>query len=161
MQNDDINNRIALVIKELGYNKNSFSKAIGLSNNTTIGNIVSGRKTKPSFDVIYRILTTFDSINKGWLLTGEGSMLQSDVQEAAPAKAAVKSPANQEVVCKECRLKEEIIKEKEARIQELIHSKEESIKDKERYIALLESQISLLKNELAKFRSNAPHSNGP
>lgn len=67
-----INQRIKYVIDELGYNKNSFSKALGLSNNVTIGNIVSNRGNKPSFDVLERILRKFDRINVEWLILGTG-----------------------------------------------------------------------------------------
>lgn len=67
-----VNQRIKYLIEELGYNKNSFSKALGLSNNVTIGNIVSNRGNKPSFDVLERILQKFDSINTEWLMLGKG-----------------------------------------------------------------------------------------
>lgn len=59
----NVNQRIKYIIDELGYNKNSFSKALGLSNNVTIGNIVSNRGNKPSFDILEKILQKFDSIN--------------------------------------------------------------------------------------------------
>lgn len=75
---DSINDRIELIIKELGFNKNSFSKKIGLDNNTTITNIVSGRRSKPSYDLLNKIILSFDSINSEWLLTGEGPMLKKD-----------------------------------------------------------------------------------
>jgi len=59
-------------------NKNSFSVKIGLANNVTVGNIVSNRLNKPSFDVIEKILQAFDSISPDWLLLGKGPMQRND-----------------------------------------------------------------------------------
>mgnify|MGYP006286724323 CR=1 FL=1 len=73
---DSINERIELVIKELNYNKNSFAKAIGLTANTIIENIVGKRQSKPSFEVLHKILTAFPYIDANWLMTGEGTMLK-------------------------------------------------------------------------------------
>lgn len=72
-----VNQRIKYLINELGYNNNSFSKAIGMSNNVTIGNIVSNRGNKPSFDVLERILQKFDSVNAEWLILGKGEPFKS------------------------------------------------------------------------------------
>jgi len=69
-----IGDRIALLIKELGLNKNSFSKQIGLKNNSTITNIINNPKRSPSYDVILRILTKYDQLNVRWLLAGQGQM---------------------------------------------------------------------------------------
>lgn len=65
--------RICQIMNKLGYNKNSFSNVLGLSNNVTIGNIVNGNR-KPSVSIIEKILLTFDSISGDWLLTGKGEM---------------------------------------------------------------------------------------
>lgn len=73
-----INERIKYVIKDFGLNINSFSKAIGLSNNVTIGNIVGGRGGQPSLKVIELILQKYDSINSEWLLTGNGSIYKTN-----------------------------------------------------------------------------------
>jgi transcriptional regulator with XRE-family HTH domain len=69
-----VSERIELLIKELGYNKNSFSKAIGLGNNVTIGRIIN-EKRDPSYEVLQKIVQTFGhTIDLKWLLTGEGQM---------------------------------------------------------------------------------------
>lgn len=69
-----VSERIAQLIKELGYNKNSFSKAIGMGNNVTIGRIIN-EKRDPSYEVLQKIIQTFGhTINAKWLLTGEGQM---------------------------------------------------------------------------------------
>ena len=71
---ESVSERIELLIKELGYNKNSFSKAIGLGNNVTIGRIIN-EKRDPSYEVLQKIIQTFGhTISAKWLVTGEGQM---------------------------------------------------------------------------------------
>ena len=72
-----INERIAIIIKELGLNNNSFSKIIGV-NPTIIHNIIKGRN-KPSFDLMQKIISSFDNINIDYLLKGEGSPINSNI----------------------------------------------------------------------------------
>jgi transcriptional regulator with XRE-family HTH domain len=69
-----IGERIALLIQELGLNKNSFSKEIGLKNNSTITNIINNPDRSPSYDVIFRIVTRWDQLNIRWLIAGQGLM---------------------------------------------------------------------------------------
>lgn len=77
----DINGRILYLI-ENQYNNNQkrFAESIGYSAQVVF-NIVSGRKTKPSFDVINAIISTNDNICIDWLITGKGSMLKSEVNK--------------------------------------------------------------------------------
>lgn len=63
--------RLMFIINKLGYNKNSFSAAIGLSNNVTIGRIVNENRM-PSWEILDKILQTFGNINANWLLAGRG-----------------------------------------------------------------------------------------
>lgn len=75
IKNNNISERISQLIEnKCNRNKRKFSEKIGFAPQV-ISNIVSGRKSKPSFDVLNSILSTFDDINSDWLLTGEGSML--------------------------------------------------------------------------------------
>ena len=76
----DINERILYLI-ENQYNNNQkrFAESIGYSAQVVF-NIVSGRKTKPSFDVINAIISTNDNICVDWLITGKGSMLKSEAK---------------------------------------------------------------------------------
>ena len=69
-----IGERIALLIKELGLNKNSFSREIGLKNNSTITNIINNPKRSPSYDVMLRILSKYHQLNVRWLIAGQGQM---------------------------------------------------------------------------------------
>ncbi len=68
-----INRRIDRLIRELGLNKSGFSRRIDV-HPTVIGNIVSGRESKPSFEVLYRILVEFERVNATWLVKGEGEI---------------------------------------------------------------------------------------
>lgn len=115
-----INNRIDLIIKHFGLNKNSFSNKIGV-NPTVIHNIIKGRNA-PSFDILNKIVLSFDNIDAGWLLTGEGSMLRegAPVAEAEPAKpqaAETQSPtAPPPSGCPQCALKDKVVESQQATI---------------------------------------------
>jgi hypothetical protein len=69
-----INERIHLLIEALKLNKNSFSIKIGVDS-TVIHNIVGGRLTKPSFEVLEKILLSDDNINLEWLILGKGDQI--------------------------------------------------------------------------------------
>ena len=73
----NISDRIQYIINnQHNGTRARFAKSIGFSAQV-IANIVSGRKTKPSFDVLNAILSTNDDINAYWLLTGKGEILKS------------------------------------------------------------------------------------
>ncbi len=77
-----INDRILYIIEnQTSGNKRKFAERIGFAPQVVF-NIVSGRKTKPSFDVLEAIITSFDDISSEWLLTGQGSILREDKQSA-------------------------------------------------------------------------------
>ena len=66
--------RVELIIEKEGLNKNSFSKAISISNNVTITRIINEHRT-PSRATCEKIVSAFPAYNLEWLLTGEGNML--------------------------------------------------------------------------------------
>lgn len=68
-----ISERIKFLISELGYNMNTFSKQIGLTNNVTVGKIIN-EKRNPSYDVTMKILNRFPEVNTHWFVTGEGDI---------------------------------------------------------------------------------------
>lgn len=68
-----ISDRVGLLISTLGYNKRTFSQAIGLSNDVTIGRIINEQR-EPSYKILNSIIQTFGNINANWLLTGQGEM---------------------------------------------------------------------------------------
>jgi plasmid maintenance system antidote protein VapI len=65
--------RIEFIIEREGLNKNSFSKAIGISNNVTITRIINEHRT-PSRSTCEKIVSAFPLYNLEWLLTGKGQM---------------------------------------------------------------------------------------
>lgn len=69
----DINERIKLIIEGLETNNNAFAKVLNV-NPVVTHNIISGRRTKPSYDVLEKILLTYDNISAEWLLRGVGKM---------------------------------------------------------------------------------------
>ncbi len=81
-----INDRIYKLIRVLDMNPTSFSDSLDVSV-TVIFNIIKGRRSKPSFDLILNILKTYDKLNAEWLIKGEGSMWNDDIvtsSEIAP-----------------------------------------------------------------------------
>ena len=75
---ESINGRIQLIIDEV-YNGNvsEFERASNIKP-STIKNIVGGRQTKPSYDVLESIVRNNVQISSDWLLTGEGKMLREE-----------------------------------------------------------------------------------
>ncbi|WP_298061883.1 hypothetical protein [uncultured Rikenella sp.] len=84
-----INERLSLLIKALGLNNNSFARKLDVNPAVTF-NIIEGRKTKPSYDLLEKIVFTFDNINLCWLLKGEGEMFRPD--SAAPEPSGSPEP---------------------------------------------------------------------
>lgn len=72
--------RIEFIIEKEGLNKNSFSKAIGISNNVTITRIINEHRA-PSRSTCEKIVSAFPLYNLEWLLTGEGEMLKQESHE--------------------------------------------------------------------------------
>lgn len=89
---EGINERIALLVNELGMNKNSFSKKIGLANNTVLENIVGRRQSKPGFEVLNKIILSIENVSSRWLMTGEGEMLLSGEEKALKQLTPCVSP---------------------------------------------------------------------
>lgn len=74
----NINERISYIIdNQYNGNQKKFAENIGFSAQV-ISNIVSGRKSKPSYEVLNAIVSTNVYINSEWLLTGKGDMLKQD-----------------------------------------------------------------------------------
>lgn len=90
-------------MENFGMNKNQFSKALGLTNNVTIGRIINEGRT-PSFDILEKIIQTFSSINANWLITGKGEMIRNAADDDSKNKtiqlAINDKPASQEQMSK-------------------------------------------------------------
>jgi hypothetical protein len=90
-----INERVGILIDALKLNKNSFSISIGVDP-TVIHNIVGGRLTKPSFEVLEKILLSHDNINLEWFILGKGDQIFKDKTSEVKKKYlnVAESPAN-------------------------------------------------------------------
>lgn len=69
--------RVQMIMSETGHNKNSFSEAIGLTNNVTITRLIN-EKRKPSKATIQKIVAAFPKYNLEWLTTGEGEKYNNE-----------------------------------------------------------------------------------
>ena len=146
-----INDRIYHLINVLDLNPTSFSDSLNVSV-TVIFNIIKGRRSKPSFELIHNILRTYDKLNADWLIKGEGSMWNDDIvtsEKFAPSNVHIES-----------RIKELLIKlsiqnpqsHEYIELEELVfHLVKESSEQKHKLIVLHERQegmIRLLKEKL-------------
>ena len=148
---ETINTRILFIMNHFKMNKNSFSKYIGLNNNVTIGNIVSGRQNNPSYDIIIKILQSFDSIRTDWLLLGVGEMLKSqgkqDVQQNFMAGTVNNAVVHNGAVhhyasIKDAENKIEMLEKDNADQKNNIRILENALKDKEMVIEMLKEKLN-------------------
>jgi len=75
-----VNERIKLIIEMNKLNIYSFSKLIGVTNSTLSSMFEKG--TKPSYDLILKIINAFTEINTEWLLLGVGPVLKESNTES-------------------------------------------------------------------------------
>lgn len=66
---DNIFDRIQYIIDKEGLNISSFSKEIGVVDQT-IRNILKRRGSKPGFDVLSKIIQKYTWVDARWLMTG-------------------------------------------------------------------------------------------
>lgn len=131
----EIHERIEMIINSLGMNKNSFAKRIGVSN-TAIENIVGRRQSKPGFEILSRVVESFENINPEWLLTGKGEMLNGRTSDEHNS-IVMTTLKNKPVYKAQFSELEEQVKNKEKEIEML----RELLKSKEEMIALLKSML--------------------
>lgn len=92
----NINTRIRTIIDTLYKgNKRAFSITIGV-NPTVIENIVGGRRSKPSYDVLCKIITNAN-ISEQWLISGTGPMLKNEdkTETSNPISPALSTSSTQ------------------------------------------------------------------
>lgn len=73
IHNTEIQDRITTLIESLDTNMSAFAKEIGVSV-SIVRSICKGRRSKPSFDVVKKILDTYPNLNPRWLIQGTGEM---------------------------------------------------------------------------------------
>ena len=79
-----INDRIILIMNHYSLNKNQLAVKLGV-HATVIHNIVDpkGRGNFPSYDLINKILSSFEDINGDWFVLGRGQMFIGNARKDA------------------------------------------------------------------------------
>lgn len=139
----EINDRISDLIAKLELNPNSFADAIGVTG-TVIYNIIKGRRSKPSFDVLQKILLAYQTINANWLLNGDGKVWKDEVKnhDIEPGYVKIEKEINSLIIS----LREEVgdlhqIDGLEEIVSTLL---EENVEQKFKIISLYEKQDQIL-----------------
>ncbi len=69
----DIQSRLELVIKSLDISDREFALKLGISP-STLSNVLGGRRSNPSLDVLQKVKDAYPDINLNWLISGEGDL---------------------------------------------------------------------------------------
>lgn len=87
-----INTRLRAVLDALGMNTRTFALEAGIDP-AVLHNIVSekGRQSKPSFDILEKILLSFDNISSEYLMRGKGAIFKTDDSEKIKNQMHIKS----------------------------------------------------------------------
>lgn len=123
-KNMEIIERIQQIIDHEKLNISSFAKKIGVVDQTIRG-IVIQKRNKPGYDLIVKILQTFNWVNPEWLILGKGEIQKAnkDIGSSKYDTASLK-----ELI--------DYLKEKDDKIEKLIEEKTE-----------LKIKYNMIKNE--------------
>ena len=143
-----VNDRILhLIENQLGGNKKKFAERIGFAPQVVF-NIVSGRKSKPSFDVLEAIISSFDEISPEWLLTGKGAMLRGQsAPEVAPSPSEPAFPGFIEKI-QELSVKVGRLEAENEHLRAAIEAKQREIEEGTREIDNKEREIEAQQKEI-------------
>ncbi len=76
MEQETINSRVRYIIEKEGHTVSSFAKKIDIGDQT-IRSITKDRN-KPSYDIIVRIIESFDWVDANWLVMGQKSAIDKN-----------------------------------------------------------------------------------
>ena len=143
-----VNDRILYLIdSQLGGNKKKFAERIGFAPQVVF-NIVSGRKSKPSFDVLEAIISSFDEISPEWLLTGKGAMLrEQSAPEVAPPPSEPAFPGFIEEI-KSLSVKVGRLEAENEHLRAAIEAKQREIEAQQREIEAQRREIEARQKEI-------------
>jgi len=143
-----VNDRILYLIdSQLGGNKKKFAERIGFAPQVVF-NIVSGRKSKPSFDVLEAIISSFDEISPEWLLTGKGAMLrEQSAPEVAPPPSEPAFPGFIEKI-QDLSVKVGRLEAENEHLRAVIEAKQREIEAKQREIEAQRMKIEARQKEI-------------
>jgi len=153
-----INDRIHRLVHILNLNPTSFADSLKVSV-TVIFNIIKGRRSKPSYDLIHKMLKTYDKLNAEWLITGDGPMWNDDIVTSEKF-----FPSDLQI---ELRIKELLLhlsinnphSHEYVELEELVaHLIRESNEQKYKLVVLHERQAGMIKSlkQRLKLRQGAP-----
>lgn len=120
---ETINDRIEMLVNErFNGNKAAFAKSIGLPPTGMSNYLSKQRRSKPSVDMVVKIITTFD-VDARWLLTGQDTAKRevrtSGDYSPASDSGDVSVIVGDAVLAERVRLLEKLNEEKTERIAEL------------------------------------------
>jgi len=137
----DLSERIMLIIRHFGINKNIFSKKIGISPATFSGYINDGRE--PGYTFIGKIVKKYPEINSEWLLTGEGEMLRKD----------------QDVIDAQKQYKMDVLEDKVKMLQEQVGLYQRLVTGEEKIVEMISESNKIHQQQVERVRKATPPSN--
>lgn len=123
-KNMEIIERIQQIIDHEKLNISSFAKKIGVVDQTIRG-IVIQKRNKPGYDLIVKILQTFNWVDPEWLILGKGEIRKANKDKG---NSAYDTASLKELI--------DYLKEKDDKIEKLIEEKTE-----------LKIKYNMIKNE--------------
>lgn len=86
MEQETINDRVRYIIEKEGHTVSSFAKKIDIGDQT-IRSIAKNRN-KPSYDVIVKIVESFEWVDANWLVMGQKNETDTDKEKLYSVIAA-------------------------------------------------------------------------
>lgn len=132
---ESINERMETLVNELFKgNKAAFARAIGTDGATLSNYLGSKRRSKPSVDLIARIVTAL-GVDARWLLTGEGDEHggQSDARSVETSGDFSPASFHGDVTVGS----EAVLLERVKALEKEVNSRDELLQEKERLIQVL------------------------
>ena len=123
-KNMEIIERIQQIIDHENLNISSFAKKIGVVDQTIRG-IVIQKRNKPGYDLIVKILQTFNWVDPEWLILGQGEIQKAN---KGTGNSVYDTASLKELI--------DYLKEKDDKIEKLIEEKTE-----------LKIKYNMIKNE--------------
>ncbi|NDV93513.1 XRE family transcriptional regulator [Dysgonomonas sp. 521] len=92
MDFNNIFDRISYIIEKEGLNISSFAKKIGVGDQT-IRNIITYQRSNPGYEVLLKIIQTFNWVDANWLISGESKKM-SDLANDGCSEELIKTNLN-------------------------------------------------------------------
>lgn len=79
---ESINERVSSLIKATGLSTNAFAKKLGKPQSSVA--VIADGRSKPGFELLELICSTYPEVSRDWLLMGEGEMYRKDSSTNLP-----------------------------------------------------------------------------